>query len=82
MHDIDVPGEVSIIGMDNLNISEMITPALTTIPQPFNEMCERAVELIVMQKKGIEIAKKRIIIQPRIIVRESTAQVKNHVVKS
>jgi LacI family transcriptional regulator len=81
-HEIDVPGDVSIIGMDNLNISEIITPSLTTIPQPFKEICEKAVELIVMQKKGIEITKKRIIIPPRIIVRESTAPVKNRVVKS
>jgi len=68
--------------MDNLNISEMVTPSLTTIPQPFKEMCEKAVELIVMQKRSIEIIKKRIIIQPRIIVRESTAPVKNRFVKS
>jgi DNA-binding LacI/PurR family transcriptional regulator len=81
-HGIDVPGDVSIIGMDNLNISEMVTPSLTTIPQPFKEMCEKAVELIVMQKRSIEIIKKRIIIQPRIIVRESTAPVKNRFVKS
>ncbi|CUS27051.1 HTH-type transcriptional repressor PurR2 [Paucilactobacillus oligofermentans DSM 15707 = LMG 22743] len=49
-HDYNIAGELSIMGFDNSKISEMITPQLTTVVQPFYEMGELAVKEILDSK--------------------------------
>lgn len=46
-----VPDEISVVGFDNVEISQMIQPALTTINQPKYEIGAAAVELLLMLKK-------------------------------
>jgi LacI family transcriptional regulator len=69
---IRVPAEVSVMGMDNMDFGEMISPALTTIHYPFDEMAEKAVELIVKQRDGESIANTTVVLMPSLVVREST----------
>lgn len=71
--DIPVPGEISIMGMDNISFSEIKVPALTTIAQPYREMCSAAVEMILMQKEGRKLDQTKQVLSPQLIVRESTA---------
>lgn len=70
---IRIPEEVSVIGMDNLSIADMMYPSLTTIGQPFEVMAEKAVELLL---KNIDFPDESIaediLIQPKLIVRESS----------
>ncbi len=70
---INVPENISVIGMDDVSLATIMTPALTTIEQPFKEMSEKAVEMIVMQKEGKLLSDKTIIVEPSLIVRETTA---------
>lgn len=44
---IKVPDEVAVVGFDNLSVSRITTPAITTIDQPFYEMGKRAVDILV-----------------------------------
>ena len=67
---IDVPVDISVMGMDDLENSVWISPSLTTISQPIQAMAEKAVELI-LQKKSPE-AGSGIILKPGLVVREST----------
>ena len=50
------PGDISIIGFDDLLMTKVIRPRLWTIAQPMREMSERAVELLLKrishQEKG------------------------------
>lgn len=43
---IDVPGELSIVGCDNLPISSQLTPSLTTIHLPTHELGQHAAGLL------------------------------------
>ncbi|TMW72297.1 LacI family DNA-binding transcriptional regulator [Alteribacter natronophilus] len=43
---ISVPEQVSVVGFDNIAVSEMCIPALTTIAQPVQEMSERAARMM------------------------------------
>jgi len=70
---IDIPEDISIIGMDNIDDTKMLVPSLTTIAQPYGEMCEKAVETIISQKQG-KIFNKNIVLQPELIVRETTRE--------
>ncbi len=42
-----IPEDVAIIGFDNVDISCMTTPPLTVVGQPFYEMGEKAIELLI-----------------------------------
>ncbi|WP_153463003.1 LacI family DNA-binding transcriptional regulator [Sediminibacillus terrae] len=70
---IRVPTELSIIGYDNLKISEMAIPPLTTVEQPLWEMGKKAAELLF---EGMETGTpgKSIIMPHRIIERQSVKQ--------
>jgi DNA-binding LacI/PurR family transcriptional regulator len=70
---IRIPQDLSVVGMDNLSLSEMTVPALTTLTQPFDEMCRRAIELIIAMRDGQRPVERRVVLAPDIIVRESTA---------
>ena len=45
-----VPEDISVVGFDNVEISQMIQPALTTINQPKYEIGAAAVELLFQLK--------------------------------
>ena len=69
-----VPGEISIMGMDNTISSMLMIPSLTTISQPFAAMCSKAVEILFRLINGEECGEHKIVLPPSLIVRESTAQ--------
>lgn len=68
-HKIKVPQDVKLIGFDDIYISRLMTPEITTIGQPIHEMGKKAVELIVNEHKS---AKREYIFEPSLIIRETT----------
>jgi DNA-binding LacI/PurR family transcriptional regulator len=53
-----------------------MTPALTTIKQPFKEMSRKAVEMVVRQKEENTVTEKRAVLEASLVIRETTAEVK------
>jgi DNA-binding LacI/PurR family transcriptional regulator len=51
---IDIPGELSIIGFDDIPMSEFTAPPLSTVSQPLSEMAGLAVELAVGSSSPVE----------------------------
>lgn len=70
---MSVPADVSVVGLDNIEPSWMIKPALTTIAQPFKKMCEKAVDLIIRMNRKSNIENVRIVLDSELIVRETSA---------
>lgn len=69
-NDIKVPEDISIIGYDNTEVSEMAIPSLTVVAQPFEEMGHKAAEnLIAMIEEKTKV--ENTIMQHYIIERES-----------
>ncbi|QTN00568.1 LacI family DNA-binding transcriptional regulator [Sediminibacillus dalangtanensis] len=70
---VRIPDQLSIIGYDNLKISEMAIPPLTTVEQPLRDMGKKAAELLF---EGMETGTpgKSIIMPHRIIERQSVKQ--------
>ncbi len=66
---IKVPEQVQIIGYDNIKLSELITPELTTIAQPIEQIGMTAVELIVNKAQKHN---KEYIFEGELVVRETT----------
>lgn len=72
---IKVPNDISIIGFDNLEIGEFITPKLTTIDQSIIQKAHLSVESLLnyIENKNVSY-KKDLIIDPSLIIRESVVK--------
>lgn len=68
---ISVPGQVQLVGFDNINLASLITPELTTIAQPVEEIGRKAAELIIKRDKG-DNEKREYIFNAKLIKRETT----------
>ncbi len=71
---IRVPQDVSVLGFDNMAISEIITPALTTIDQCTREMGARAIELLHKSFEDPTAAVETVHFKPKLVERESVAR--------
>ena len=69
---IEVPEDVAVMGMDNVGFSKMYNPAISTISQPFAEMCDTAVDYIDKLTSGEAIAQSKVRLSPAIVIRDST----------
>ena len=49
---LDVPGDVSITGFDDIEIAQIVTPALTTVHVPHREMGKGAARLLLEMRNG------------------------------
>lgn len=68
---ISIPGELSLIGFDNLPESAYTSPALTTIEQPIGAMGRRAAELLIQSVEGKRVANDIYQLPTRLILRDS-----------
>jgi LacI family transcriptional regulator len=69
---IRIPEEVSIVGYDDIPTSSLVVPALTTVEQPKYLMGKRAAELLLKQINNEKIDEKKLILKPKLIIRETT----------
>jgi len=72
---IRVPQDIAVIGYDNVPLSNMISPTLTTINQPVHTMCIQGAAMLQNLIEGKEDLRRKIMLEPSIIVRESAPQI-------
>jgi len=68
---IEVPGDISLVGFDDLPLASYIDPPLTTVRQPKLEMGRLAMEVLLKLMSGAD-AEQNIVVKGELIVREST----------
>ncbi len=66
-----IPEDIMIVGFDNIRLSSIVTPEITTIEQPIKDMGIMAVKSIVNYKNNIDIDKKYVF-DTKLIKRETT----------
>lgn len=72
-----IPEDVSVTGVDDSRMTEVIQPSLTTVQQPLHEMARLAVARLVGRLQGTcDETPVHQCLQPELIVRDSTAQCK------
>jgi LacI family xylobiose transport system transcriptional regulator len=69
-----IPEDLSVVGYDDIPLAEWISPTLTTIHQPLDEMGREAVRLAVRLSTEVVNPAPRMDLATRLVVRESTAQ--------
>lgn len=71
---VDVPGEVSVIGFDNIFPAELVTPPLTTVAAPLRVMGHTAVtNLLAIARGARSRASTPAVLPVKLVVRASTA---------
>jgi len=70
---LEVPGQLSVIGYDNLPVAAWTDPALTTINQPLGDMAGIATRMLLDLARGFTPATTRIDLVTELVIRESTA---------
>ncbi|MGV8981961.1 LacI family DNA-binding transcriptional regulator [Clostridium sp.] len=67
-----IPGDISVVGFDNIRISEVIEPELTTISQPIYVMGKRACSILIDIIKGEIPPEKQLYFETKLIIRGTT----------
>jgi DNA-binding LacI/PurR family transcriptional regulator len=76
---VRVPDECSVIGFDDVAMSSIYTPSLTTVRQPMETMGASAVSVVleginaVLEKREMKLTHRKV--APELVVRESTRRV-------
>ena len=68
---VSVPGELSVIGFDGLDMGKYYTPSVTTVKQPFSYMAEQAMDMVFRLLDGEKNC--HLTLSAEIIERESCA---------
>lgn len=72
---IEVGKDLSVIGYDDVPMSQYLRPALTTLRQPINHVAELLVTMLKAQIEDKPIPQRQHIVKPELIVRASTGPV-------
>ncbi len=70
---LHVPGDISIVGHDNIELSAYIDPPLTTVAWPMYELGQQAIKYTMYLRQG-EAPKDISLPKPELVVRQSTAR--------
>ena len=71
---IAIPDQISIIGFDDIALASLVVPQLTTIAQPKKLLGETGAKLLLRRLRQEDMDKEDIVLQPELIIRNSTAR--------
>jgi DNA-binding LacI/PurR family transcriptional regulator len=76
-----VPDDVSVVGFDDIQSAAYQNPALTTVRQPLREMGRIAAETLLLRirRSGPDSSGGETVVEPKLMIRETTCRVANGV---
>jgi LacI family transcriptional regulator len=74
-HGIDVPGDVSVAGFDDIPVAAMTAPSLSTVRLPLREMGRRGFDVAIRSLTGEQIQPQ--LLPTEVVMRDSTAPPRN-----
>jgi DNA-binding LacI/PurR family transcriptional regulator len=75
-----VPGEIAIAGHDNIALSSLVSPQLTTVNIPVDQIAEEAISQLIRKIQNPRSRNSDIVIDTQLVIRQSTEQVKKDVI--
>ena len=73
---VHVPGDVSVVGFDDISLAVIFKPELTTVSQPLNRMGQMAAKTLIDQIEKAAEYQPELIIEPELIQRASSSRVR------
>ena len=69
---VSVPGDLSVVGFDNIPESALCDPPLTTIQQPIRAMGHHAIEMLIRLIRDDPPATTHVTLATELVVRQTT----------
>ena len=73
-----IPRDVSLIQFDDPGFAQHLSPALSAVEQPIEQMGEKGVTLLLRRLRDPSSSPRRVLLEPRLNVRESVAPPEPH----
>ncbi|MEG0897918.1 MAG: LacI family DNA-binding transcriptional regulator, partial [Ruthenibacterium sp.] len=70
-----IPEDVELVGFDNIAMSTMVDPPLTTMEQPIYELGSKATEVLIALMEGRELSEQNIRLEAKMVRRKSTREI-------
>ncbi len=70
-----VPNDISVVGFNNFEISEWVTPSITTISQPMYDIGAISARMLIKTIKNKEDKNKSIVVPHELIIRDSVKSI-------
>jgi LacI family transcriptional regulator, repressor for deo operon, udp, cdd, tsx, nupC, and nupG len=67
-----IPDDVAVLGFDNISLSSMYEPPLSTISLPINQIGEEAINMLLLNMEAKAGQNRQIILETQLIIRNST----------
>ncbi|MCG4281660.1 LacI family DNA-binding transcriptional regulator [Lacticaseibacillus saniviri] len=71
-----IPDDYSVVGFDDIPLADFLTPPLTTMAQPINELGKMTVDMVLQRINEPKKAYKTVRLKAKLTVRESTRELK------
>ena len=71
---LDVSGDLSVIGFDNLPESALASPPLTTVNQPIRAMGRHAIDMLIKLIRGEQPGTAHLTLATELVIRQTTAR--------
>ncbi|KTD60990.1 LacI family DNA-binding transcriptional regulator [Legionella spiritensis] len=68
----EIPGDYSVVGFNGMFLSDMISPSLTTIQVPHQQLAEQAARLLLQEIATPGAPRQTLLLTPKLIVRASS----------
>jgi LacI family transcriptional regulator len=70
---LSVPNDLSVVGFGDIELASFVTPALTTVQQPFRGIGRVGIDVLYRLLQGQPLNATRVELSTKLIIRESTA---------
>ena len=70
-HGLSVPGDISIVGMDNLDMSAYAWPPLTSVSMPITQMAQTMVDRAIQRINKTDMQAEELCFAPTLVTRQS-----------
>lgn len=79
LHQIDVcvPDDVRVVGFDDVKFSTLVSPALTTMRQPCDEIAVTAFRAMLERQAEPDLPPRHMMVMPRLVVRDSSVGIRD-----
>ena len=71
---ISVPGQVEVIGFDDIEMAKLMDPPLSTVSQPAVEMGSQSAKMLLQLMDGKKLRQKTVTLKTRLVLRGTTRQ--------
>ena len=72
LRDVAIPEGMAVVGFDDIALSRIVSPSLTTVAQPIQQLAGEALKLLIETISDHGISNRKLLLDTKLVVRRST----------